>query len=261
MAASQCNLMSVSYQPNDEPREDESRIEEADDEQSHQELPALDPPYYTYILVAAILVVGAVQMSTGLEPSIIAAGFDKPAFLNQNEYWRILTGAAVHGGLAHIALNSFAFYSFGKIFEILSNRAHLAIVFLLSAVGGGLLSLLFVPDGLSVGASGGIVGLISYLAVYTFRRRQFITPEFRKSLLMNIGFIIVFGLVLYQVIDNYGHIGGLITGAVYGLIQIPGDAHTDPRKAGQTAQIAGLAAVGIYLATCCFAILLILRIV
>ena len=158
-------------------------------------------------------------------------------------------------------MNAFAFYSFGRIFEVLSNRAHLAIVFLLSAVGGGILSLIFVPDGLSVGASGGIVGLISYLAVYAFKRRQFITPEFRKSLLMNIGFIIIFGLVLYQVIDNFGHIGGLIVGAVYGLIQIPTDAYSDPRVASPAVEAVGLAAVGIYIATCVFAILLILQIV
>lgn len=231
------------------------------DQRAEPEIPRPSPPYYTYTLVAAIVVVALVQFASGLEPSILAAGFDKPAFLSNREYWRILTGAAVHGSLAHIAMNGYAFFSFGRIFEMLTNKAHLAIVFLISAVGGGILSLIFAPEGISVGASGGIVGLISYLAVYTFRRRQFITPQFRRSLLMNIGFILIFGLVLYQVIDNFGHIGGLVTGAVYGLIQIPGDVHTDPREAGPAVQIAGLAAMGIFLATCGFAILLILRVV
>ncbi|CAN5180065.1 hypothetical protein BH20ACI2_BH20ACI2_03410 [soil metagenome] len=246
--------MSFTYQTEAEELEPE--------EEQHSGPPVQQPvPYYTYILVGAIIAVAIVQFGTGIEASILAAGFDKSAFLSNREYWRILTGAAVHGGLAHIAMNSFAFYSFGKIFEILTNRAHMAIVFLLSAVGGGILSLIFAPEGISVGASGGIVGLISYLAVYTFRRRQFITPAFRKSLLMNIGFIIVFGLVLYQVIDNFGHIGGLITGAAYGFIQISSDAYADPRIVGQGVQLAGLISLGIYLATCCFAVLLILRII
>ena len=113
---------------------------------------------------------------------------------------------------------------------MLSNRAHLAIVFLLSAIGGGLLSLALQPNAISVGASGGIVGLVSYLAVYSFKRRQFVSYEFRKSLLTNIGFILVFGLVLYQVVDNWGHIGGLITGAVYGLVQIPHERLCRPAK-------------------------------
>ena len=244
--------MSFTYQPDDEPQENEQT-----------QAPAVfsDPPVYTYILVGAIAVVAITQFATGLEASILNAGFVKPAFLQGHEYWRILTGAATHGSVPHVVMNCYAFYSFGKIFEILANRAHLAIVFLLSAVGGGLLSLLFVPDGISVGASGGIVGLIGYLAVYAFRRRHFISAEFRKSLLMNIGFILIFGLVLFQQIDNFGHIGGLIVGSIYAFLQIPADDHTDPREAGNFTQIAGLGSLGIYLATCVFSILLILRVV
>ena len=144
---------------------------------------------------------------------------------------------------------------------MLSNRAHLAIVFLLSALGGGLLSLVLMPNGISVGASGGIVGLIGYLAVYAFRRSQFISPAFRKSLMINIGFILIYGLVLYQVIDNFGHIGGLITGAAYGFLQIPGDSYADPREAGTVAEALGLGAMGIYIAACCFCVLLMFGIV
>ncbi|MFN2500877.1 MAG: rhomboid family intramembrane serine protease [Pyrinomonadaceae bacterium] len=208
-------------------------------------------PYYTYILVGAILAVTAIQITTGLERSIILAGFDKQAFLH-GEYWRILTGATLHGNLPHVAMNCFAFYNFGKIFEMLSNRAHLAIVFLISALGGGLLSVIFEPDGLSVGASGGIVGLVGYLAVYAFRRRQFVTAEFRKSLLTNIAIILIFGLLLFQVVDNYGHIGGLVTGAVYGLLQITADAYVDPRLARRPVQLLGIAAVAIYIGGCLF---------
>ncbi len=218
-------------------------------------------PLYTVILIVAIGAVAAVQFATGLDASILTAGFVKPAFIKNHEYWRILTGATTHGSVLHVVMNCYAFYNFGKIFEMLSNRAHLAIVFLLSAIGGGILSLVFQPDGTSVGASGGIVGLIGYLAVYAFRRREFISSAFRKNLLINIGFILIFGLVLYQVIDNFGHIGGLITGAVYGFLQIPGDAHTDPRVAGPAARLAGVAALGIYIAACGLSILLILRLI
>ncbi len=215
-------------------------------------------PVYTSILIASCVAVSGAQIFTGLEQSISSAGFVKPLF-SAGEYWRILTGAAMHGGLLHLALNSFAFYSFGQLVEVLSNRAHLAIVFLLAAIGGGLLSLAFFPEGTSVGASGGILGLVSYLAVYAFRRRQFVSVEFRNSLLKNIGFILIFGLVLYQVIDNYGHIGGLIVGAVYGFVQIPSDPHRDPREVSPAVDIAGLVAVGIFVAAAMFSIYLILQ--
>lgn len=218
-------------------------------------------PIYTVALIIGIGAVFVAQLAAGLDASILSAGFVKPAFLRDHEYWRIMTGATTHGSIMHVVMNCYAFYSFGRIFELLTNRAHLAIVFLLSAIAGGLLSLLFAPGGISVGASGGIVGLIGYLAVYAFKRRQFVSPEFRKSLLINIGFILVFGLALYQVIDNYGHIGGLLFGAFYGLVQIPTDNYVDPRTATETTKIAGLAALGTYLAACGFSILLILRVI
>ena len=57
------------------------------------------PPYYTYILIGSIVVVAVVQLVTGLNASIEAAGFDKPLFLRNHEYWRIFTGATTHGGI------------------------------------------------------------------------------------------------------------------------------------------------------------------
>jgi len=217
-------------------------------------------PLYTVILIVSYAAVTVVQFIVGLDRSILIAGFVKQAFIHDHQYWRILTGAAMHGGLLHIAMNSYAFYSFGKIFEMLTNRAHLANVFLLAAIGGGALSLILMPVGISVGASGGIVGLIGYLVVYAFRRRDFISPEFRRSLLFNIGFILLYGILLYNVIDNYGHIGGLITGAVYGFVQIPSDPYVDPRRAGKLTELSGLASLGIYIAVCVFSILLMLAI-
>lgn len=224
-------------------------------------------PLYTYTLLACIALVFITQFLTSTDPEFVAidrfsavyAGFDKQAFLNGHEYWRILTGATVHSGLLHVAMNSYALYSFGRLIELLSNRAHLAIVFILAVLGGGLLSLVFNPGAVSVGASGGIVGLLSYLAVYAFKRRRFISPEFRRSLLINIAFILIFGLVLFNVIDNFGHIGGLIVGAVYGLIQVPSDEYVDPRQAGTTVRVLGLASLAIYILSAFLTILLLVN--
>jgi membrane associated rhomboid family serine protease len=248
------------------------------EETEHPEAPEIEPqpragppiPIYTYILIGSIAAVfiaqllfgdalGTISLTdlAGDERSAIAAGFVKQYFVRYHEYWRILTGASVHGGLLHVVMNCYAFFMFGRLVEMLSNRAHLAIVFLLSCVGGGLLSLYFLPETPSVGASGGIVGLLGYVTIYAFRRHQFISPQFRKSLLINIAFLFVFGLVLFNVVDNYGHLGGLVTGAVYGLIQIPSNEYVDPRQAGPVTRAVGLAAVGIFVATCILSIVLI----
>lgn len=229
-------------------------------------------PRYTVVLLISIGAVFAAQLWVdSFRPSTLLdlafhelrisseiAGFAKPEFFH-GEYWRILTGAFLHGFIVHVVMNSYAFYGFGKLFELLTNRAHLPIVFLLSAVSGGLMSAYFLPYGISVGASGGIVGLIGYLLVYAFRRRQFVSSAFRKSLVINIGFILVFGLVLYQFVDNWGHIGGLLAGILYGFVQIPSDEYKNPQDAGTLAEVAGLAALGTCIATSIFCIYLLLR--
>lgn len=221
---------------------------------------AIPVPYYTIILLICMSAVFVAQLIVGLDRSILIAGFAKPAFIFDDEYWRILTGAAVHGSILHIFMNGYALYMFGRLMELLSNRAHLAMVFLLSALGGGVLGLFFSPEGISVGASGGIVGIIGYLLIYAFRRRKFVSAEFRKSLLINIGFILIFGLVLYQIVDNYGHIGGLLTGIAYGLIQIPSDEYENPQNATIVTKAFGALAMMIYALTSGFAILRLLAV-
>jgi membrane associated rhomboid family serine protease len=211
-------------------------------------------PYFTMILIGSIIAVFVAQMTTGLEASIEAAAFDKSAFRNEGQYWRLLTGGALHGGLLHIYFNSQALYGFGSLMEYLSNRAHVAIVFLLAVIGGGLLSLVFMPDGISVGASGGIMGLIGYMAIYAYRRKAQLPPDFLKSMLINVGFIAAFGIIAYQLVDNFAHIGGFLVGAVYAFIQVPKDLKADPRKTNSIVNTLGIVAIAIYIAEAAFAI-------
>ncbi|CAN5642549.1 hypothetical protein BH24ACI2_BH24ACI2_13360 [soil metagenome] len=218
-------------------------------------------PYYSYILVGCIIAVTITQNYAGLDESVEIAGLVKPYIWENHQYWRILTGAALHGGFLHIFFNGYALYGFGSLIEYLSNRAHLTVVFLLAIIGGGLTSLYFMPDAASIGASGGIMGLIGYLAVYGYRRRQQLSPDFLKSMLVNIGFIAAFGLVAYQVVDNFAHLGGLIVGAIYGFVQVPRDLHKNPRNVSNFTKIIGVIALGIFILTCLFSILLLLRVI
>jgi membrane associated rhomboid family serine protease len=218
-------------------------------------------PTYSIVLIACIVVVYVVQFTTNLDMSIDLAGFDKPAFLHNYDYWRIFTGGALHGGLLHIAFNSYALYSFGNLIEYLSNKAHLAIIFLISIVGGGLLSLLANPEGTSIGASGGIIGFLGYLAVYAYKRRELLSPDFLRSLLINIGFIALYGIALARDIDNFAHLGGLLAGAIYGFFQIPKDLQKDPRIVSSTVNLIGMVSLGFFIIVSIFSILLILQII
>jgi membrane associated rhomboid family serine protease len=217
-------------------------------------------PYFTYVLVGLIVAVTLCQMAAGLDESVKIAGFVKPDFLRRGEYWRILTGATLHFGILHIYFNAQALYGFGGLIEFLSNRAHLMIVFVLAIIGGGLCSLFFMPMTNSIGASGGVMGLIGYLAIYGYRRKEQLPPDFLKSMLVNIGFIAAIGVIGYQIFDNFGHLGGFLTGAIYGFLQIPRDLQKNPRSVGTVAEMLGYTALLIFIFTCILSVLLLLKI-
>jgi membrane associated rhomboid family serine protease len=211
-------------------------------------------PTYSYFLVGSIIATYLVQLITDVQvantlpKSIELAGLIKP-LVWQGEPWRLLTAATLHGGLLHIYFNSQAFYGFGSMIEMLANRAHLTIIFLLSVLGGSTLSLLMLPEGTSVGASGGILGLVGYLAVYGYRRKQHLPPDFLKNMLINIAFITAFGLVAWQLIDNWGHLGGFLIGLVYGIVQVPRNPNADPRKISAFTDAAGLVCLTVFVLT------------
>lgn len=211
-------------------------------------------PIYTYIFVFSIAAVFLAQLMAGLELSVVRAGLVKSLVIKDGEYWRILTGATLHGGLLHIYFNTQALYGFGSLMEYLSNRAHLAMVFLLSIISGGIFSIFFLPESTSVGASGGIMGLIGYLAIYGYRRRRQLPPDFLKTMLINIGFIAAFGLIAYEFVDNFAHLGGFVAGSVYGFFQIPGNSSSDPRSAGKMVELTGILSVAVFIAESVFTI-------
>jgi membrane associated rhomboid family serine protease len=218
-------------------------------------------PYFSYIIVACLVGILLVQMANGIDRSVAVAGLVKPAVWENGQLWRLITGATLHAGILHIYFNCQALYGIGSMIEYLSNRAHLAIVFLLAIVCGSLMSLFLMPHETSVGASGGIMGLIGYLAVYGYRRKQQLPPGFLRSMLLNIGFIAAFGIIAYQFVDNAAHLGGLLAGAAYGFIQVPKDLRDDPREANLLTVSFGYAALGIFISFAVLSVLLVSRII
>jgi rhomboid protease GluP len=248
-------------------RNEDAQTEEAETESVGYQRASYVFPVYTTILVVSLVAVFGCQLFAnnqnqlieGADMSVLLAGFVKQ-FFREGQYWRILTGAALHGGLIHLAFNCYALFVLGKLIETLSNRAHLAIVFLLSAIGGGVFSLIFLPEIPSVGASGGIIGFLGYLTVYGFKRRKLLPDGFLKNMLFNVGFIAFVGIFVMSNVDNFGHLGGLIVGALYGFIQIPSDLYQDPREVTGLTKILGSVALGIFVLTCIFSAFLLLGI-
>ena len=130
------------------------------------------------------------------------------------EYYRLLTSAFLHAGPLHILLNMVALAQLGPVLESALGRARFLALYVLSALGGSVLSfVLSDPLQLGVGASGAIFGLFG--AYYVVVRR--LGGETRSIVtLLVINLVITFTI---PIIDWRAHLGGLVTGAAVATAQ------------------------------------------
>jgi membrane associated rhomboid family serine protease len=199
-------------------------------------------PVYTWIILACLIAVGICQPVFESKESIEAAGLVKDA-VRQGEWWRLLTCATLHVNFVHILMNGQALFGLGRLMESVASHYHLCLSFLLSAVCGSLFSLLLLPNTNSAGASGGLMGLIGFLAVLGYRRKGNLPRGFFKSIVINICFIGVIGVIGFAIIDNAAHLGGLIAGAIYGALMIKGYSQEMPVETGAAVRVLGLASL------------------
>ena len=149
---------------------------------------------------------------------ILIPGHEERLLLNRfyvenGEYFRLLTVALLHGGLWHLAFNLFALHALGTPLENYFGRKKYAVILLVSLLSGSTLSVLFNPAYVySIGASGMIFGLFGALALIGERAGI----EWR-SILVIIGLNFAIGFALGGV-DWRGHLGGLIGGTLATLV-------------------------------------------
>jgi len=80
--------------------------------------------------------------------------------VDNNAIWRLVTPMFLHAGLIHFIFNMMALWFVGSAVESVHGFTAAFIIFTISAIGGTLLSAIFLPQFISVGASGGIFGLM-----------------------------------------------------------------------------------------------------
>lgn len=125
------------------------------------------------------------------------------------EWYRMFTAAFLHAGIFHLALNVLALWILGSSLEPVLGRWRFVALYVLSALGGSVASLLGMPlGGYSIGASGAVFGLFGALFVVARRFGRDVS-----SVLVILGINVVIGFTVPG-IDWRAHLGGLITGAL-----------------------------------------------
>lgn len=190
--------------------------------------------------------------------AIEAAGLVKPA-VRAGEWWRLLTCSVLHVNFQHFWMNALALWGLGRLVEAHAGRWQLPLAFVAGVLCGSLASLVLLPDATSAGASGGLTGLVGFLAVVGYRRRGQLPPSFLRDIVLDIILIGLIGFVGYDFIDNAAHGGGLVGGAAAGLLLVPHGAAARGAAPGRPLRLAGVAALAILLITSVATILLILK--
>ncbi len=136
-------------------------------------------------------------------------------FIRNGQYYRLLTGAFLHADIFHLLFNCYALYIIGSQMESFLGKGKYLIVYLFSAVIGSLASITF-NQGASVGASGAIFGLLGSMLYFGYHYRVYLGNVLKSQIIPLIILNLMIGFV-GSGIDNFAHIGGLISG---GLITV-----------------------------------------
>jgi len=197
----------------------------------------------TNTLLAVILIVFAIDRLLAAQGDISLAfygGVNRESIVADHEYWRLITAIFLHGGALHLAVNLFALFQLGKLYEIMFGTRRFLLIYFASGLGGTIASTIH-PNILSVGASGAIFGLLGAFIFSVRRSPLWRNDRMARSLVVQCVFWMIANLVIGFLsqnikdgprIDNAAHLGGLVVGLLLGLfLPQPHEPPPPPAKA------------------------------
>ena len=193
-----------------------------------------------YSYCAVNLVLAAVQIlvfilctATG-NKMYIAGRCGTDLVLAQGQYWRLLTSVFLHAGLSHLGSNLLVQILMGNAVERNLGHIRYLALYLLSGIGGNVISVLYDrAQGVniySVGASGAVFGVMGTLFVLIIRGRKKLRSG--SSLLTRAAFAVFYAVYSgfrNPYTDNAAHLGGLAFGVVLGVLLTAGLEDVDLR--------------------------------
>lgn len=169
------------------------------------------------VFIAMVLTSGSLFSFSG--QTLVSWGGNYGPWTLTGDYWRLVTTGFVHGGLIHIAFNMWCLWSLGQLSEKLFGSWITAAVYVLTGVGGSMLSIWWNPGRLEIGASGAIFGIAGAILSGIKFGNVSVSSWQRRSIFSSLIFFIIinFAFGLSPGIDNMCHLGGFITGLIFGV--------------------------------------------
>jgi rhomboid protease GluP len=165
----------------------------------------------------------------GIDGGVLLRLGAKSPYIWAGQWWRLVTAIFLHGGLLHIGMNLWCLIDLGPEVESLFSATKFTVFYLVTGVLGFVFSLYWRPMGVSVGASGAILGMIGILIGASFHHGH-LGKEYRRQLWRWVIYIAIFGLLPFFAVDNAAHFGGLASGFALGYFIPEGEPETRPAE-------------------------------
>jgi membrane associated rhomboid family serine protease len=171
----------------------------------------------TYILIAlnvVIYIYGAIVGGNVLETGneVVYVWGQVNAFVFQGAYWQLFTSMFIHASIYHLVGNMLFLLIFGLRGEEMFSLSEYLGIYIFGGLAGNLLSLVFGPNFISVGASGAIFAMFGACVIYD-----------RRSMRQSIVGALVYAFFLFIIntganVNILAHLGGLAVGLALGYI-------------------------------------------
>jgi rhomboid protease GluP len=146
---------------------------------------------------------------------VLGATGSVPLFEYQR-WWSLISASYLHGSLLHIVFNMIALHQLGPLLIREYGVSRTIVIYTLGGIGGYLISTLMGVR-FTIGASAAVCGLIGAALFYGKNRGGIYgNAVYRQIGGWAVG-IFIFGL-LVPGINNWGHGGGMLVGAVVGAL-------------------------------------------
>ena len=176
------------------------------------------PATKTIVVICALinLVIGYWPSALSSTERAILFGAYYKAFIAAGEWWRMLTVGFVHVSIMHLFVNMMSLIVLGRALEPALKTGRFLILLYGSVIGGSIFYYCTGRNGVAVGLSGGLYGLLAAYVYMVWQGGALRIPQVRASVLQTVGINLIINFM--PGVGWRAHFGGAVTGLLIIMI-------------------------------------------
>ena len=144
-------------------------------------------------------------------------------YVEENQWWRLLSPIFMHFSLAHLAFNCLWIYVLGEKIEMVDGKKAFILIVIISSISSNLLQYYSQGPHLFGGLSGVIYGMLGFCMIIEMESkndRYGLPPALYLFMIiwLLLGFMGILDLFGFGKVANFAHLGGLVSGVMFAMI-------------------------------------------